>query len=77
MTVEIYMKIPKEKLSTYKTNLIEAYLSPTGDPIGQVVKVKDEAVEGVYRCDVLIYHNHGKEVLEAMSAESTRLSNGG
>ena len=76
MTVEIYMQIPEEKLSTYKTNLIEAYLTPQGNPIGQVVKVKDQAGEGIYCCDVLIYRNHEKAVLEAMSTEAKRLADG-
>ena len=77
MTVEIYMQIPLEKLSTYKTNLIEAHLIQNGPPIGQVIKVKDQAGEGIYRCDVLIYKNHEKDVLAAMSTEAKRLADGG
>jgi len=76
MIVEIYMQIPVEKLSNYKTNLIYAYLNPLSDPIGQVVKVKDEAGENIYRCDVFIYKNHEKEVTEAMSTEAKRLADG-
>jgi len=76
MTIEMFMKIPVDQLSNFKTNLIYAYLNQFSDPIGQVVKVKDEAGEGIYRCDVFVYQNHEKEVLEAMAKEVGRLSNG-
>jgi hypothetical protein len=76
MKVEMYIQIPTERLSTYKTNLIEAYLNPLSDPIGQVSDIIEEVGKNVFRCSVSVYEGKQDEVLRAMSSQAKRLADG-
>lgn len=77
MTTEMYIQIQPERLSTYKTNLIEAYLNPSGEPIGQVSEIIEEVGKNVFHCTVSVYDNKREEVILAMNTEAKRLADGG
>lgn len=71
MIVQMYMQIPIEKLSRYKTVLIPAILNEL--EIGQVNNILKETQEGVFFCDVYVYPKHENYVLEAMDTEKQRM----
>ena len=73
MTVEAYLKINKEDLSTVKTNVIPYQLEKDGPECGTVKKIIGEVQEGVFKCLVVVYPEHENTVLEAMRVEAERL----
>ena len=73
MTVEAYLKINKEELSTVKTNIIPYQLKKNGPICGTVKEIKEEVQKGVFKCLVAVYPEHEKTVLEVMRVELNRL----
>lgn len=64
MTTEMVLKIPTEKLSTFKKNKIEAEINDI--PVGYVTKIIREIQKGIFNCEVLIYSNKENLVYQAM-----------
>lgn len=78
MTVDVILHIPVDQLSTYKKNKVVAYLGKR--PMGEVEKVIEQVhrigMKDIYNCSVLVYPEMEKDVLQAMSDEAKKLSNG-
>jgi len=73
MTVEAYLRINKEDLSTVKTNIIPYQLEKDGPICGTVEKIIEEVQKGVFKCLIVVYPEHENTVLEAMRVEAARL----
>ena len=71
MTIEMVLQIPVEKLSTYKTVMIEAEINNIA--CGTVLNIKQEIAQGIFNCDVLVYSQHETRVLDAFQRHNDKL----
>ena len=72
MTIEMVLQIPVEKLSTYRTVMIEAYVNNVA--CGTVLNVKQEIAQGIFNCDVLVYPKHETRVLDDFERHSKKMN---
>jgi hypothetical protein len=71
MEIQLYVNIPTEQLSHYKTNIIPVKMENV--EIGQVQEIIKEVSENTFFCKALIYKKYESMVIEAMAKERKSL----